>query len=243
MNSMNNKSKLILPILTALVLAGTVTSVVTIASAASTPSSSSGQAASTITATASTSGTHPQMTPPAAMGKVTAISGNMITITDQKPGSTTSMTYTVDATNATVTKDRDTASSVSAIAIGDMIAVDGTVSGSNVTATTIHDGFGGPGGFGGGRGGPGGGAMGTVTAVSGTTLTVTDKDGGVYTIDASSATVKADGSASAVSDIKVGDTVMIQGKVTTASMTATDIEDGIPTPPSSTTTTSGTSTQ
>jgi hypothetical protein len=38
---------------------------------------------------------------------------------------------------------------------------------------------------------------------------------------------------------------MIQGKVTTASMTATNIEDGVPTPPvpSTTTTTSGTSTQ
>jgi hypothetical protein len=181
------------------------------------------------------------------MGKVTAISGDTITIVDQKPGDTTTgTTYTVDATNATVTKDRDTASTVSAIAVGDMIAVDGTVSGTTVAATAIHDGFGmgGPGGRG-GPGGFGGGTMGTVTAISGTTLTVSGKDGGTYTIDASSATVKASGAASAVSDIKVGDTVMIQGKVTTASMTATNIEDGVPTPPSgsTTTTTSGTSMQ
>jgi hypothetical protein len=240
----NNRTKLVLPLLTALVLAGTVTSVVTIASAASTDSSTTSTIASTST------GTRAQMTPPAVMGKVTAIAGDTITITGQLGGqkptgtaadTTSGTTYTVDASSATVTKDRDTASTVSAIAVGDMISVDGTISGTTVTATTIHDGFGGmggpggAGGFGGGHGGPGGGAMGTVTAVNGSTLTVTDKDGGVYTIDASTATVKASGSTSAVSDIKVGDTVMIQGKVTTASMTATNIEDGVPTPPTSTT--------
>jgi riboflavin synthase alpha subunit len=240
MNYMNNKTKLLLPLLTALVLAGSVTSVVTIASAASTD-----------TSTVTTSSSQAQRTPPAAMGKVTAISGNTITITDQRPGQTTSdttggTTYTVDATNATVTKDQgmgstgspQAASTVSAIAVGDMISVDGTVSGTTVTATAIHDGFGGRGGrMGGpgGHGGFGGGTMGTVIAVNGTTLTVTAKDGGTYTVDASSATVKDSGAASTVSSIAVGDTVMIQGKVTTASMTATNIEDGVPTPPTSTT--------
>jgi riboflavin synthase alpha subunit len=177
------------------------------------------------------------------MGKVTAISGSTITISSQKPGNTTSTTYTVDASSATVTKDRDAASTLSAIAVGDTISVDGTVSGNTITATAIHDGFGGPGGPG-GFGGRGGGAMGTVTAINGSTLTVTGKDGGTYTVDASSATVKASGATSAVSDIKVGDTVMIQGSITTATMTAKNIEDGVPTAPSnSTTSTSGTSTQ
>ena len=170
------------------------------------------------------------------MGKVTAISGSTITITNAK----TSTTYTVDASNATVTKSGVTSATVSNIVVGDTISVAGTVSGTNVTATTIHDGFGGgsggQGGFG-GRGGFGGGTMGTVTAISGTTLTVTTKSGGVYTVDASSATVKESGTASAVSDIKVGDTVMIQGSITTASMTAKNIEDGVPTPPTSPTTT------
>jgi riboflavin synthase alpha subunit len=73
--------------------------------------------------------------------------------------------------------------------------------------------------------------MGTVSAVSGSMITVTDHDGGTYTVDASSATVKASGTASTLGSVKVGDTVMIHGKVTTASMTAQDIEDGIPTPP------------
>ncbi len=229
---MKNYSKLALPLLTALVIVGSVTSIVTVASAASTIGTPT---------TSNTTSSRPQMTPPSAMGKVTAINGSTITITDQKRGTTTSMTYTVDASAATVTKDQNTASTLSAIAVGDMIAVDGTVSGTTITATAIHDGFGGPGGPG-DFGGHGGGAMGTVTAISGSTLTVTGKDGGVYTVDASSATVKASGTTSAVSAIKVGDTVMIQGSITTASMTAKTIEDGIPTPPS-TSATSGTSTQ
>ena len=48
----------------------------------------------------------------------------------------------------------------------------------------------------------------------------------LYGPNASSATVKESGTASAVSAIKVGDTVMIQGSITTASMTAKDIEEG-----------------
>ena len=223
------------PLLAAILLVGTATSVVTVAGAAST-------GASTITAaqSATGSGSQPSRTPPAAFGKVTAISGTTITISDQKPGAASATTYTVDASGATVTKDRGTDSSISAIAVGDMIAVEGTISGSTVTATAIHDGVGGPGGRG-GFGGPGGGTIGTVTAISGSTLTVTDRNGGIFTVDASSATVKESGSASSVSAIKIGDTVMIRGSITAASMTAQDIEDGIPTPP--TTSASGTLTQ
>ena len=47
-----------------------------------------------------------------------------------------------DAT--TVTKN-NTASSVASIAVGDTVMVQGTVSGTNVTATTIRDGIGAPG--------------------------------------------------------------------------------------------------
>jgi hypothetical protein len=223
MNYMKN-NKLTVGLLAAAVLVGLGTSAITIASAASTVTTPSA------TTAASGYGTHAKRTPPAAMGKVTAINGISITITNAK----TSTTYTVDASNATVTKGGVTSATVSNIAVGDTISVAGTVSGTNVTATTIHDGFGGGrGGF----GGRGGGAMGTVTAISGTTLTVTTKAGGVYTVNASSATVKESGTASAVSAIKVGDTVMIQGSITTASMTAKNIEDGVPTHPTTTTTT------
>lgn len=75
-------------------------------------------------------------------GKVTAISGTTITITDSR----NSTTYTVDASNATVTKNGP-ASSVSAIAVGDTIVVQGTTSGDSVTATSISDGVGGSGNY------------------------------------------------------------------------------------------------
>lgn len=99
---------------------------------------------------------------------------------------------------------------------------------SPVQATSAHPG--GPGGF-------GGGVMGTVTAVNGSTISVTGKDGGTYTIDAAGSSVEkyANGSSSTVdaSSIAVGDTVMVNGSITTATMTAKSIRDGFPesTPP------------
>ncbi|MBU6370981.1 MAG: hypothetical protein KGH93_02055 [Patescibacteria group bacterium] len=50
-----------------------------------------------------------------------------------------SLTYTVDATNANVVIDNKASSSVSAIAVGDKVLVQGTVSGTSVTATVIVD--------------------------------------------------------------------------------------------------------
>jgi hypothetical protein len=224
------KNKLIVPLLSAALLIGSAASVAVIAGAASADAST----VATNTTTATSQSARPQRTPPAAMGKVTAVSGSTITITNAK----TNTTYTVDASNATVTKGKSTSEAVSAIAVGDTIAVTGTVSGTNVTATAIHDGIGGQGGRGGhgGFGGMGGGVMGTVSAVNGSSLTVTTKSGGTYTVDASSATVKESGATSTVTNIKVGDTVMIQGSVTTASMTAKNIEDGVRTAPASHTT-------
>lgn len=158
-------------------------------------------------------------------GTVSSVSGDTITMTGRN-----NTTYTVDATNATVTKD-GTSSSVSAINDGDTIVVQGTVSGDSITATTILDGFGGQGNSGGQRMGQG--VFGTVASVNGTTLTVTAKFGmngatsTVYTIDASNATVTKNGTSSSVSDINVGDMVMVQGTVSGTNVTATKINDGI----------------
>jgi len=78
------------------------------------------------------------------------------------------------------------------------------------------------------------GVMGTVTAVNGSSITVS-ANGGVYTIDASGATVeKYSGSTSAsvgVAGIAVGDTVSIAGTITSADLTAKDIRDGNPPKP------------
>jgi hypothetical protein len=102
------------------------------------------------TQSATTQGTRVK---PAAMGMVTAISGTTITLADKRDATT----YTVDAAGATVlkhvafatgtarvpgTKPTETTIPVSAIAVGDMLMVEGTANGTSVTATTIHDGMG-----------------------------------------------------------------------------------------------------
>jgi hypothetical protein len=167
---------------------------------------------------------------PGIFGTVSVINGNTLTVTSKGFGqNATATTYTVDATNATVTKN-DTASSVSGIVVGDNVSVQGTVSGTNVTATSIRD------GMMGGRGGIGQvpGVFGTVASVSGNTLTVTSKMGPgdsttstTYTVDATNATITKAGVSSSVSSIAVGDTVMVAGTVNGTSVVATTINDGI----------------
>lgn len=171
---------------------------------------------------------------PAVVGTVSAINGDSITVSGKQGFNSTAAatTYTVDATNATVTKN-NTAGTISSIAVGDTIAVQGTVSGTNVTATNIRDGV-----MMGGNGQRGGmGIGGTVSAINGTSLTVTGKGRPAagsttattvtYTVDASSATVTKNGAASSVPDIAVGDTIMVQGTVSGTSVTAKTIRDGV----------------
>ncbi|MEJ0021400.1 MAG: DUF5666 domain-containing protein [Candidatus Doudnabacteria bacterium] len=164
-------------------------------------------------------------------GSVTAISGNNLTVASKmRPmanTTTTSATYTVDATNATVTKN-GAASTVSNIAVGDMVMVQGTVNGTSVIATKINDGI--------MMRKPG--VFGTVATINGNTLTVTSKvwskgntsaaTSTTYTVDDTNATVTKNGAASSVSNIAVGDTVMVQGTVNGTSITATAINDGMP---------------
>ena len=193
---------------------------------------------------------------PGVMGTVTAVSGNTITITAKQfaprqwnaakgtaapstatPPTATTVTYTIDATNATV-KKAGVASSVSNIAVGDMIMAQGTVSGTSVTATTIDDGF--AKGMGGGMMGQKGGASlatlpagngqpivgGAVTAVSGTTITITNTAGVTYTIDASSAKfTKGATTGATIANISVGDNVIVQGTVSGNAVTAASVID------------------
>jgi len=187
---------------------------------------------STATTTQTSSGFR-HGTPPAAAGSVTAVSGNTITVKDKRTGTS----FTVDATGATIQKFTRPASgttptakptpttiSVSGILVGDNVTVQGTVSGTNITATKIMDGMMmGRGGF--GRKGPHG-AMGTVSAVNGNTITLTGKNGTAYTIDASSAKVKKV-SDSSVSNIAVGDTLEVSGSTSGSTITATNIVDGL----------------
>lgn len=205
--------------------------------------------ASADTATSSTSATQGMNRPDRALGvhgNITAIDGNTITIEDQGFGkNATETTYTIDASNASVVKfekptsttdsssptaPTETTISVSALAVGDEIGVEGTVSGTSVTATKITSGLGGfmgRGGFGRGGSAMGHGAMGTVTAVNGNTVTIANGDGTTYTIDASNATVEKMVTES-VSDIQVGDRIDAQGTVSGTSVTANHIMDGVP---------------
>ncbi len=182
---------------------------------------------------------------PGVFGTVSAVNGTTITVTSKarpnRNGSqgtaTAATTYTVDATNATVTKS-GAASSVSSIAVGDTIMVQGTVSGSNVTATAIRDGLGnmGRGKLGNSPQNPpiqGNGEPvigGSVSAVNGNTLTVTNKSNVVYTVDATNASIIKMGTSTAISNVAVGDNLVIQGTVNGTSVTASSVIDQGSTP-------------
>lgn len=187
--------------------------------------SASTTSTSTSTQAPDTQGSRPK---PAAIGEVTAISGNTITLTDKMSGTT----YTIDASSATIEKHAapsttgtqpkaPTTISVSGIAIGDTLMVQGTVNGNSITATEIHDGM--P--F--GHGGRGHGVHGTVTAVNGSTLTVTSADGTTYTVDASSATASKIQTMS-VGDVTVGDSINVDGTISGSTITAQHLMDGVP---------------
>ncbi len=186
-------------------------------------------------------------TPPGVFGSVSAISGDTLTVTSKGFGQhATTTTYMVDATNATVTKN-GSASSVSAIAVGDSVMVQGTVSGTNVIAKTIRDGIPqlkgrdsdndwsghatstmphkpmpmGPTIAGNGEPVVGG----TISAINNSTITLTNKSNVTYTVDASSALVSKGNATSSVSSLAVGDNVLVQGTVNGTSITASTIID------------------
>ncbi len=80
------------------------------------------------------------------VGKVTAINGNSLSIntvvvmrsTTTQAVSTSTLAFTIDATNAAVVKDKAT-TTVASIAVGDFIIVQGPATGSVVTAKLIMD--------------------------------------------------------------------------------------------------------
>jgi hypothetical protein len=196
---------------------------------------------------------------PGVFGTVSAINGTTLTLTSKSFGgpqsataSASPQTYTVDASNATVFKDGAT-STLSSVAVGDMVMAAGTVSGTSVTATTIRDGIvpgmGGRPGMGvhasstpmiQGNGQPVIG--GTVSAVSGNTVTVTTAQGNVtYSVDVTNATIKKGTATGSVSSISVGDRIVVQGTVNGSSVTASSVLDSGAAPSSTTTGTSITS--
>ena len=173
-------------------------------------------------------------------------SGTPTQTTPAAPVAPATVVYTVDASNATVRKNNAT-STVASIVVGDTVAVRGTVSGTSVTATSISDGVmsmtrGGNGG----RGGPGGMGSstrptsmpaspitgngqpviaGSVSAISGNTLTVTNKSNVTYTVDVTNAKIVQGQATITISSVAVGDNVIIQGAVSGTSVTASSVID------------------
>lgn len=158
---------------------------------------------------------------PGVTGQVTSINGVILTITSRN-----NTVYTVDTSTAKIVKNRNTIITLADIKVGDTIMAQGTVTGTNVVATTVfdgkpimgkkgHDNF------------PG--VMGLVSNLSGNTFSVTAQDGKVYTITTTANTKVMKGTpsvATTVANIVNGDTVMVRGAVSGTTVTADSVFDG-----------------
>ena len=173
---------------------------------------------------------------PGVYGTVSAISGNTITVTGKQGfgASATATTFTVDATNAKITKN-NVAGTISSIVVGDTIMAQGTLTGTNLVATTIRDGQIGKGTREGqtdktapvspitGNGQPI--VAGTVASISGSTLTITNKSNVSYTIDATNAKIVRGQDTITISGVAVGDMIVAQGTVNGNAVIASSVID------------------
>jgi hypothetical protein len=159
---------------------------------------------------------------PGIMGTVTAVSGSTLSVR-----AVNGTTYSVETANAKFQKEKNTAITISNIAVGDSVIIQGTVNGTTVTATNVfdveayvqkaEDRF-----------KPD--VSGVVTAVNGSTITVRTENGTVYTVDGAHAKLRTtrDESVSSKytwSNIQVGHTVWIKGTVNGTTVTATSVVD------------------
>ncbi len=196
-----------------------------------------------------------EMMRPKVVGTVASINGTTLTVTSNKVGwgresqdqdednqdkntpaiTPTPVTYTIDASKATVIK-AGVASTVAGIAIGDMVMIQGTITGTNIVATTIRDGVikptktpkPEPTPLIQGNGQPI--IAGVISAINGTTLTITNQSNVTYTVNASTAKVQIKNALSTLSSVAVGDNVVIQGAVNGTAVTAYSVIDQGATP-------------
>jgi len=165
---------------------------------------------------------------PAVRGTVTGINGTNLTVSNAS-----GTVYTVDASNAAISKGyaglNATTTTISAIEIGNQVIVIGTISGTSITATSIHVGVGLS-----NRGGKKPGTtinkpvtiLGTVSSVNGASISLSAKNGN-FTVDATGAKIiRRFGAAMQVADIQVGDNLQVEGRVnSTTTVTAKTIRD------------------
>lgn len=177
---------------------------------------------------------------PGVAGSVLSVSGYTLTVASkgfEKDSATT--TYTVDASNAIVMKDRAT-STVSSISVGSFVMVEGTVSGTSIVATKISLDNGFRKGVDGDKSniernassskaiieGDGNPIIGgTVSNISGTNITVKNKSDIIYTVDTSNAIFIKNNATSSISNISVGDSVLVQGTISGTSVVASSVTD------------------
>lgn len=160
-------------------------------------------------------------------GKVTAVSGNTITILNKQGDS--DKTLTVDAATAKILRG-NREMTISNIAVGDPLVIQGTTNGTKVTATVIRDGK-----MDAGKNMPknqapdkiqGNGqpvVAGKITVISGSAITITNVSNVTYSVDAANTKILKGKDTVALSDLKVGDSVIVQGVINGTSVTASTI--------------------
>ena len=173
-------------------------------------------------------GIHQNGEMPIAMGNILSINGNSFTITTHERGNETELTKTVTVTsNTKYTKDRDTIATISDLLVGQKVMILGTRDDSgNITATTVdietktpefgkHENRG---------------AMGTIASINGNIITITTRERGNETELTKTVTVSSDTkytkdrTATNLSDLAVGQMIMVQGtKDTSGNITANSI--------------------
>lgn len=146
----------------------------------------------------------------AAVGTVASINSTTITV-----NGTNNTTYTVDASKTKFRRKANTAMLITDIQTGDTIKVTGTVSGTNITASIVQDAS---------MGTLRDHTTGTIAAVNGASFTLTTKANATLTVNTTSATVieKFIGNskqAATLSDLAVGENMLITGAVDSANNT------------------------
>jgi hypothetical protein len=151
-----------------------------------------------------------------AVGTVSAINGTSITLAGKN-----GTTYTVDVTNAKITKAKSVIQP-SGIAVGDTLFVGGTLSGTSITAKVVMDGVLEGSGAHHAAGQRGNFSIGTVSAINGSSFTISIKGrqhatttpavAASFTVNTtSSTTFKEGGQASSLSSLTIGQYVAITG--------------------------------
>jgi len=169
----------------------------------------------------------------AIVGTVSAISGSTITVAGNLGSThkTPTTTFTVNAANAQIARD-NVISTISSIVVGDSIAVQGTVTGTNVVATVIRVGSPNQAEVDTVKMSPN--VVGKVSVITGNILTVVSNkkyenesaSTTTFTVDATNAKLLRGNTAITLSDIIVGDNIVVQGTITGTNVVATIIRDG-----------------